>query len=509
VSDGPSATTVPGSRGKVIVVVTLAGNTLGAILTYSYFRFIDPAMMDLHTVPGRAEIAFSVVAFVGLVALRPVLAADRATDAALVRRRVLLFPFAVAAITLTGWALAGILWGVVWPLLAGYFSLTRAVRQIFGITGIAGSITTAFIFFSVERHWRKVLPGFFPEGDLGAVPGVIRLSVRIRLLAIFLLIGVAPLSVLAVLSLTSAGAIMRADAATAGEIVGSLTDAILFIVAVGIVAAVGLSIFVAGSVAGPLRRVQLAMAEVGQGRLDARCPVVTNDEIGAVAEGFNQMLHGLRERDFVKETFGKYVTPEIRDEILAGRVALEGQTLEVTILFSDLRDFTPWVETTDPREVVRDLNAYFTEMEGAIREHGGLVLQYIGDEIEAVFGAPLPTPRHADMALSAALEMRHRLARWNAERETVGKPALRHGIGVHTGPVLAGNIGSAERMSYALVGDPVNLASRIQDLTKHLGADVLVSDATRRRLSGAFALEELPAMRVKGKSAEVEVYKLR
>ena len=117
------------------------------------------------------------------------------------------------------------------------------------------------------------------------------------------------------------------------------------------------------------------MAEVERGRFDVRCPVVSNDEIGALTEGFNRMVRGLKEREVIKETFGKYVTEEIRDEILAGRLALEGELREVTILFSDLRDFTTWVEASDPRDVVRDLNAYFTEMEAAIRGHGGLVLQ--------------------------------------------------------------------------------------------------------------------------------------
>ena len=165
------------------------------------------------------------------------------------------------------------------------------------------------------------------------------------------------------------------------------------------------------------------------------------------------------------------------------------------------------VERTEPRTVVQDLNDYFTEMEGAIRAHRGLVLQYIGDEIEAVFGAPLRAADHADRALAAALEMRRRLAALNARRTAAGTPPLRHGIGIHTGTVLAGNIGSAELLTYALVGDAVNLASRIQGLNKDLGTDILVSGATRGRLAGEAALEALPAVRVKGKSVEVSVYR--
>ena len=127
---------------------------------------------------------------------------------------------------------------------------------------------------------------------------------------------------------------------------------------------------------------------------------------------------------------------------------------------------------------------------------------------EGAFGAPVAYPAHAEMAVRAALEMRRRLQAWNAARVRAGKTPLRHGIGIHTGLVLAGNIGSAERHAYALVGDPVNLASRIQGLNKELGSDILVSGDTRRRLNGQFDLVPLPAVRVKGKSMEVEVYRL-
>jgi adenylate cyclase len=260
-------------------------------------------------------------------------------------------------------------------------------------------------------------------------------------------------------------------------------------------------------VAAPLRDLETAMDRVARGELETHAPVVGNDEIGAVAEGFNRMVAGLRDRERIRETFGKYVSPEVRDEILAGRVTLGGQRREVTILFSDLRDFTPWVESHPAEEVVRDINAYFTLMEGAIRAHGGLVVQFIGDEIEAVFGAPVADPLHADHAVATALEMCRRLETFNESRRRAGAIALRHGIGIHTGEVLAASIGSPERLSYALVGDPVNLASRIQGLTKEVGGVILVSGDTVRRLKERFDLESLPAVRVKGRLAEVEVYR--
>jgi adenylate cyclase len=494
----------------------LAGNLLGAMITAFYFNRIDPRAAELGSAPWLRPLPFFVVGFaivagigywIGRRWFRP-LAAPGEPPSALARHRALLLPYALAGITLTGWGLAGVLWGIGWPLLAGTFSLTRSARLVFGITGIGGLVTTAFVFFVSEHRWRNVLPAFFADGDLSAVQGTPRFGVRVRLLVVFLLISLVPLSLLGVLSYTNATELLAADRAAAERIVSGLVPVILFVVAVGVAASIGLATLVASSVAKPLAEVEHAMVEVGRGNLDHRCTVVANDEIGAVAEGFNRMVQGLRERNRIKETFGKYVTPEIRDEILAGRVALEGQALEATILFADLRDFTSWVESTDPREVLGDLNTYFTEMERAITAEGGLVLQFIGDEIEAVFGAPVQATDHAARAVRAAVEMRTRLAAWNARRAREGKQPLRHGIGVHTGTVLAGNVGSADRLAYALVGDSVNVASRIQDLTKQVGADILVSGTTCGRLDRGPALEALPAMRVKGRSAEVTVYRL-
>jgi adenylate cyclase len=514
--------TKPRGTGRITFLVNVAGNFLGAAVAFLYFRMVDPHAAALPRV-SLHEVVHPLLVFVALVALgnwlnnRWVAPINRATqgqprserEAALVRRRALLFPYVLAGVTFTGWVAAGLIWGFGMPLAMGrHVALQEGARVVFGITVLAGSVTTAFVFFVSERIWRTRLLLLFPEGDLSAVPRVPRLAVRVRLLAIFLLTALVPLAVLGILSYTRALDLLDADPATARGIVSGLRTTILFLLGVGGLAAVGLALFAANSVATPLKDVEAAMAQVEQGRLDGHCPVVSTDEIGAVAEGFNRMLHGLRERELVKETFGKYVTPEIRDEILAGRISGEGELKEVTVLFADIRDFTPWVEATAPRDVVRDLNEYFTEMAEAIRAQHGLVLQFIGDEIEAVFGAPIASRDHAAMAVRAALDMRGRLRAWNARRAAAGKPALRHGIGIHTGTVLAGNIGGAERLSYALVGDPVNLASRIQGLTKDFEVDILISEATRKSLDPAVAVEELPAVRVKGRAEEVNVYKV-
>jgi adenylate cyclase len=338
--------------------------------------------------------------------------------------------------------------------------------------------------------------------------GARRIRVRTRMVVVFLTMSVLPMIVLSVATIVRVRSMREQPADVAAAILTNLIVVQVALVGVGLVLAVILARFVADSVAMPLRTLQSAMSGVEQGQLDVVCPVVSNDEIGAVTEGFNRMVAGLRERETIRETFGKYVSPQIRDEILAGRAQLAGGQREVTILFADLRGFSSWAETSSPAEVVQGLNAYFTEMDIAIRAHGGLVLQYIGDEIEAVFGAPISDPQHADHAVAAARDMQARLENWNRLRRAEGQRELDHGIGIHTGTVLAGNIGSAERMSYALVGDAVNVASRIESLNKEFGTHILVSGVTRDRMADAGDLHLMHATKVKGRSAEVTVYRL-
>jgi adenylate cyclase len=174
------------------------------------------------------------------------------------------------------------------------------------------------------------------------------------------------------------------------------------------------------------------------------------------------MIRGLADRQKLREVFGKYVTPEIRDEILSGRIPLEGERREGTVMFVDLREFTPFVENNPPEEVMSGLRAYFTAMHRAIRLRRGLVLQFVGDEIEAVFGIPVRFEGHADAAVRAAIDMRRALRELNAERIASGKPRFAHGIGIHSGSVLAGNSGSEDQSAYALIGNTVNVASRIE-----------------------------------------------
>ena len=263
---------------------------------------------------------------------------------------------------------------------------------------------------------------------------------------------------------------------------------------------------VSRSIVNPLKNVLNIIPKVQEGEFTARIQVISNDEIGQLGEAGNVMIKGLEEREMLKAAFGRYVTPEIRDEILSGRIPLDGELKEVTVLFADLRNFTPLSEDNEPKTVVKIINAYFTEMASSIQAHSGLVIQFIGDEIEAVFGAPLPLENHPVKAVNAALEMRSRLSLVNDRLKMQGHTPLRHGIGIHTGQVVAANIGSPESLSYALVGDTVNLASRIQELNKQTNTDMLISETTRSHLDREIPAKKLPIFKVKGKIDPISVY---
>jgi class 3 adenylate cyclase len=250
-----------------------------------------------------------------------------------------------------------------------------------------------------------------------------------------------------------------------------------------------------------------AMEEISRGNLEKQVPILSSDEFARIAEKTNQMMVGLKERDFCRSSFDQYVSPEISRKILNDAIAPSGEMVDATILFCDMRNFTAFSEKRSPQAVVELMNRYFTEMEVVIRNNGGVVLQFIGDEIEAVFGAPEPDDDHPDHAVAAACAMRSALSQLNAERRETGDSEIHHGIGIHSGRVLAGNVGSSKRKTYSMLGDTVNLASRLQVLNKKLATDILISGETRQRLvSTTVTLRPLGRHTVKGKTETVDVF---
>ena len=215
-----------------------------------------------------------------------------------------------------------------------------------------------------------------------------------------------------------------------------------------------------------------------------------------------------RMRQRVKDAFGRHVHPSVAEHILNDKIKTDGEMKIVTLLFSDLRNFTSFSEQNHPQVVFSRINEYYSAMTEIIHKSDGVVLQYVGDEIEAVFGAPFSDEFHADKAVQASLGMRQALIDLNARAKISGQDLFYHGIGIHTGPALAGVVGSKERQTYCMVGDTVNVASRVANLCKTYNTDILVSQESVTSLKHNYEMVSLPPTQVKGRSENVTVYRL-
>jgi adenylate cyclase len=272
-----------------------------------------------------------------------------------------------------------------------------------------------------------------------------------------------------------------------------------------LLAALLIGIGLARGITSPVQRLVEGMREVLRGNLRFRSPIEREDEIGFLATSFNEMVGGLEERERIKDTFGRFVSHDVAEAVLSGRVPLEGERREVSILFQDIRGFTTLSERLDPAALLKLLNQFFTEVVAAVEAEGGVVKQFVGDGVMALFGAPQSHADHAERAVRAALGIVRRLARLNDQWRAQGAPPLEIGVGIHTGSVVAGLIGPDQRVEYGVVGDPVNLANRVETLTKDLQATVLVSRDIADRLGDGFVLGRSATLPVKGRRQPVEV----
>jgi adenylate cyclase len=268
-------------------------------------------------------------------------------------------------------------------------------------------------------------------------------------------------------------------------------------VAVSFTVSLELVVLVVRSMASSLADIRAATERVRVGDYSARVPVVASDEMGSLAQSFNTMVEGLDERERLREAFGAYVDPGLADRVLQEGSDLAGEEVQVTVLFLDIRDFTAFAEHAEPREVVALLNQFWELVVPVLLRHGGHANKFIGDGLLGVFGAPQRLPDHAERAVAAAQEI-VALVRERYE----GRVGV--GIGVNSGPVVAGTVGGGGRVEFTVIGDAVNTASRVEAATRETGDAVLVTDATRALLTdGRFVLEDRPPMPLKGKRTDV------
>jgi adenylate cyclase len=276
------------------------------------------------------------------------------------------------------------------------------------------------------------------------------------------------------------------------------------LVVIGIAGAVGLATVLSR----PIFRLVQGTRAIAEGNFQIALPVTTRDELGTLTESFNQMARSLREKEMIKRAFTRYVAREVVEEVLKDpeQLALTGERREVTVLFCDIRGFTTLSERLSPEQVVSLLNEFYTLMIETTFKHDGTLDKFIGDAVMAVFGAPIAHPDHAIRAIRTALDMQSGVAELNERREAAGKEPIRIGIGVNVGEVVAGTVGTEDRMEYTVIGDSVNLAARLESNAKP--GRILISQHTYERVQDLVKADSLGSLRVKGKEEEVEVYEV-
>jgi adenylate cyclase len=366
------------------------------------------------------------------------------------------------------------------PLLPGLPAMIAgaAVVLLYGVL-------LRFFFFEIVT--RPVLEDISRDVEPDADLGPVTLPLRGRLLLAMPVINVI-------------GGVIVSGLSGGGQGFGALGLGVAFAILVAFTVSLELSLLLAKSILGPLRAIQRGTQAVAAGDLTVRVPVVTADETGQLAASFNVMVAGLAERERLHEAFGAYVDPDVAERVLAEGTQLEGEEVEVTVVFIDIRDFTAFAERSTAREVVAALNAFYDRVVPVLARHGGHANKFVGDGLLAVFGAPQRLEDHADRAVAAALEIVELVDRtWGAD--------LRIGAGVNTGTVLAGTVGGGGRVDFTVIGDAVNTAARVEALTRVTGDAVLVTEATLRRLRGRHGgFEERPTTELRGKTERVRVY---
>ena len=290
------------------------------------------------------------------------------------------------------------------------------------------------------------------------------------------------------------------------------SNALISAVLAGVVFSI-FALYLARGFVRPINDLSAAAEAVRRGDYaNAQATIFAEDEFGHLARTFNTMVTGVQARERERDIFGRVVSPEVREKLLTGELALGGENRRVSVLFSDIRDFTTLSERLGPQETVALLNEYLTAMTEVVRPWGGYVNNFIGDAIVVVFGAPTARAEIEWSAVGAALAMRDRLVEFNQKRVAMGDDPIQTGIGISTGKVVAGQVGSLERFLYTVIGDAVNVAARLEGMTKEFeGNPVLINHQTYEGISHRddLQVEDFGPRAVKGRREPVHVFGIK
>ena len=498
--------------------IAIGANSLGAVLTIVYSTFIDPVPKGTSAVTSSSFqdlfptiVGTTLLMFVGSFMIRfseryhpkwyeRIRAGESPAgmpDAA--RREVLNYPAFSALITFVMWTLAAIYFG--------YYP-NHNWNGLIRLLGVGGILTTALTYFGIDAFWRPLVPVFIPGGEVSRTKAF-RIHIFGRMTIVFVLAGLYPTIMLALTIFFHARNIIGAP--NPQVVFNNMILAMIFVLFISLTIGITLTYLIARSVVDPLMSLQHAMARIEVSDLNVHVPVLANDELGYVSERFNHMVEGLRHGELLRNLLNLYVSPEVAREALEHGVDLGGEMIECTVLFSDLRGFTSLSEQMSPSDLIMLLNRYMTRMVEVIVLHGGMVNKFGGDSLLAVFGTPLnPLPNHASAAVQTALGMRAALVEFNCEQVEVRGPQLQCGIAVATGKVVAGNIGGRERIEYTVIGDTVNLAARLQGMSRELHHDILLNVEAHALANLETKLDalEMPSFTIRGKNEPVTIYAL-
>jgi class 3 adenylate cyclase len=282
-----------------------------------------------------------------------------------------------------------------------------------------------------------------------------------------------------------------------GRGTGKLAIAVTGSLVVGVLLSRRLTLVLSHAITEPIAYLRTAFARVEQGDYEARVPVLSSDELGELSNAFNHMTQELAERERIREAFGTYLDKDVAGYILSGRIPDDGVEADVSIMFCDVPNFTPFSERASAGEIVSALNHLFETLVPVIGRHGGYVDKFIGDGLLAVFGAPEAFVDHADRALAAGLEILDAVAHSELQLEVR--------VGINSGRVVAGSIGGAGRLNFSVIGDAVNVAARVEAATRTTGDALLLTRATSDALLRASPLASRGSIFLKGKSDPIEL----
>ena len=280
----------------------------------------------------------------------------------------------------------------------------------------------------------------------------------------------------------------------------------LFITLAALIIGIIISIIVVTIMISPIRYLVTGVRAIGEGNYDVQIKMKSRDELGELTEAFNSTAKSLKEKELLKGAFSTYVSTSIMEEILKDptRLSLHGKKVRATILFTDIRGFTSMSEEMDPAEVVSIINEYLSQQTDKVIKWQGVIDKFIGDSMMAVYGVPFPKEDDSYRAVRTAMDIRDGLEKLNAIRGRRGQKTVGVGIGIDTGEVVSGNMGSPQKMDYTVIGDHVNLAARLE--ANAPGGMIYVSETTYNETKAMIEYRELESIMVKGKKEPVKIF---